>query len=92
MMMTIARTECPGVCVSVQCSTECGLGERTRGATCVNGEGQEVPASRCTLGRPQTRQLCDMGSCAKGWYYTRWSKDVSVQGWYYTRWSKDTSV
>ena len=37
-----------------------------------------VPDSRCTLGRPKTREICDMGSCAKGWYYTRWSKDVSA--------------
>ena len=46
--------------------------------SCVNGEGEVVPDSRCTLGRPKTREICDMGSCARGWYYTRWSKDVSA--------------
>ncbi|XP_070211907.1 thrombospondin type-1 domain-containing protein 4-like isoform X2 [Littorina saxatilis] len=60
-----------------KCSTNCGLGERTRTISCVSGEGQAVPAARCSPERPKAREICDMGSCAKGWYYTRWTKGCS---------------
>lgn len=62
-----------------QCSTNCGLGERTRNIQCVNGEGEAVSPSLCAEDRPKTREICDMGSCAKGWYYTKWTRDCSPE-------------
>ncbi|KAL8586445.1 hypothetical protein ACOMHN_050040 [Nucella lapillus] len=64
-----------------ECSTHCGLGEQTRRARCVGGEGQEVAAALCgsSEGRPRLRVLCDMGSCAQGWYYSRWSRQCSPE-------------
>lgn len=60
----------------VQCSADCGLGERTRSVLCVNGDGKSVPLYHCRQQRPTATELCDMGSCAKGWYHTKWSKKV----------------
>lgn len=60
----------------MQCSADCGLGERTRAAMCVNGEGETVSHAKCSLDRPKTSEICDMGSCARGWYHTKWSREV----------------
>ncbi|XP_025077447.1 thrombospondin type-1 domain-containing protein 4-like isoform X3 [Pomacea canaliculata] len=57
-----------------KCSADCGLGERTRSVLCVNGDGKSVPLYHCRQQRPTATELCDMGSCAKGWYHTKWSK------------------
>nr|KAG5699566.1 hypothetical protein BaRGS_033762 [Batillaria attramentaria] len=40
-------------------------------------QGEAVSYSQCPQERPETMEICDMGSCAKGWYYTRWSRECS---------------
>ncbi|XP_041374550.1 thrombospondin type-1 domain-containing protein 4-like [Gigantopelta aegis] len=60
-----------------QCSTDCGLGERSRKVTCISTEGIIVSDRRCGLRKPAVKEVCDMGSCAQGWYHTKWSGQCS---------------
>lgn len=62
----------------LQCSVVCGVGESSRTVDCVNTEGEIVPDSECARIKPETTELCDMGTCAKGWFLTTWSKKVII--------------
>lgn len=62
----------------LQCSVVCGVGESSRTVDCVNTEGEIVPESDCARIKPETTELCDMGTCAKGWFLTTWSKKVTI--------------
>ncbi|XP_046581492.1 LOW QUALITY PROTEIN: ADAMTS-like protein 4 [Haliotis rubra] len=53
-----------------KCSTECGHGERRRTVTCMSVEGRAVADRQCGILKPDTTEICDMGSCARGWYHT----------------------
>jgi len=66
-----------GLCVSVQCSTECGRGLRTREVVCVNVDEEQIAENLCVGPKPRQTELCDMGSCARTWFYTTWSQQVS---------------
>lgn len=44
-----------------------------RTVTCVNEEGKPVSESLCKELKPSVVDICDMGSCAKVWFYSEWS-------------------
>lgn len=60
-----------------QCSAECGRGMKQRRVTCMDHNSEDVPSVRCTATRPINEDICDMGSCARGWFYTAWPNNVS---------------
>ncbi|XP_064608758.1 thrombospondin type-1 domain-containing protein 4-like isoform X1 [Liolophura sinensis] len=62
-----------------KCSTNCGLGQRTREVTCVGATEEKLPVAHCQDAKPPSEEVCDMGSCAKDWFYTRWSKQCSSE-------------
>jgi len=55
----------------------CGIGETKRPVDCVNTEGEVVNDTECTRMKAETTELCDMGTCAQGWFLTTWSKKVN---------------
>lgn len=66
---------------TLQCSSSCGLGNRTRVVTCQGPQG--VNENECPQNdRPAEEELCDMGPCSnsKGsyatWLFTEWSQQV----------------
>ncbi|XP_060064092.1 ADAMTS-like protein 4 [Ylistrum balloti] len=61
-----------------KCSTNCGRGERVRKVYCESIEGGEAMENICNGIRPENVSTCDMGTCAKGWFHTRWSKECST--------------
>ena len=63
----------------LQCSADCGRGQRTREVVCVNSEDRPIAENKCSGTRPLSLEICDMGSCAKTWFYTEWSDEVSWQ-------------
>ena len=63
----------------VQCSTECGRGLRTREVVCVNVNEEQIAENLCVGPKPRQTQLCDMGSCARTWFYTTWSQQVRIK-------------
>ncbi|OWF45972.1 Thrombospondin type-1 domain-containing protein 4 [Mizuhopecten yessoensis] len=68
------------------CSTNCGRGERVRKVYCEGIEGGEAEERVCKGIRPENISTCDMGTCARGWFHTRWSKECSAdcgKGYYY---------
>ena len=48
--------------------------------TCLSTEGAVVSDRRCGLRKPAVKEVCDMGSCAQGWYHTKWTNQVLQQG------------
>lgn len=57
----------------------CGLGQRSREVHCVSNVGDFVPDEECNMNlRPNDVENCDMGACAKSWFYTEWGNRVSV--------------
>ncbi|XP_060551939.1 thrombospondin type-1 domain-containing protein 4-like isoform X2 [Ruditapes philippinarum] len=62
-----------------QCSVECGIGQVSRDVDCVNTEGEVVPDRECSGLEPVSTKSCDMGTCAKGWFQTSWSKECSSE-------------
>ncbi|CAL1525964.1 unnamed protein product [Lymnaea stagnalis] len=62
-----------------KCSADCGFGQRTRNVKCVNTQDKVVSDSLCTHTKPTVEEICDMGSCASGWFHTRWSSDCSAE-------------
>ncbi|XP_067667252.1 thrombospondin type-1 domain-containing protein 4-like isoform X2 [Haliotis asinina] len=62
-----------------KCSTECGHGERQRTVTCMSVEGRAVADRQCGILKPDTTEICDMGSCARGWYHTKWSAQCTTE-------------
>lgn len=61
-----------------QCSTECGRGQRTREVVCVNFDDKPIPENKCNGTKPKATDYCDMGSCAKTWFYTEWTEQCST--------------
>lgn len=62
-----------------ECSTQCGFGQRTREVTCVDADGSRVSERFCREGKPDTEEICDKGSCAQGWFHSKWSKECSAE-------------
>ena len=66
--------------VSLQCSVDCGRGQRTRQVLCVDANDVPLQDTLCGhLHQPRTTDVCDMGSCAKTWFFSEWSSEVC--GW-----------
>ncbi|XP_078017602.1 thrombospondin type-1 domain-containing protein 4 isoform X2 [Epinephelus lanceolatus] len=62
------------------CSVPCGLGQRSREVRCVSNVGDFVPDEECNMNlRPIDVENCDMGSCAKSWFYTEWGNKCSAE-------------
>lgn len=64
--------------LSYQCSAPCGKGERTREVVCQALTGQPADDKQCSRrGRkPALAEVCDLGSCGVGWFYTQWPEHV----------------
>lgn len=62
-----------------QCSSTCGKGMRVRAVTCMNIEGHPAEESMCQEIKPIKEELCDMGSCATGWFFTDWPQKCPVE-------------
>ncbi|KAM8895250.1 thrombospondin type-1 domain-containing protein 4 isoform 1-T1 [Spinachia spinachia] len=61
------------------CSVPCGLGQRSREVRCVSNVGDFVPDDECNMNlRPIDVENCDMGTCAKSWFYTEWGTRCSA--------------
>ncbi|XP_029945301.1 thrombospondin type-1 domain-containing protein 4 [Salarias fasciatus] len=62
------------------CSVPCGLGQRSREVRCVSNVGDFVPDEECNMNlRPNDVENCDMGACAKSWFYTEWGSRCSAE-------------
>ncbi|KAK2853521.1 hypothetical protein Q5P01_006182 [Channa striata] len=62
------------------CSVPCGLGQRSREVRCVSNVGDLVPDEECNMNlRPFDVENCDMGACAKSWFYTEWGNRCSAE-------------
>ncbi|XP_048828716.1 thrombospondin type-1 domain-containing protein 4-like isoform X1 [Brienomyrus brachyistius] len=62
------------------CSVPCGVGQRTREVRCVSNVGDFVPDDECNMKlRPNDVQNCDMGACAKSWFFSEWSSRCSAE-------------
>ncbi|XP_015238473.1 PREDICTED: thrombospondin type-1 domain-containing protein 4 isoform X1 [Cyprinodon variegatus] len=62
------------------CSVPCGLGQRSREVHCVSNVGDFVPDEECNMNlRPADIENCDMGACAKSWFYTDWGNRCSAE-------------
>ncbi|XP_068612868.1 thrombospondin type-1 domain-containing protein 4-like [Brachionichthys hirsutus] len=62
------------------CSVPCGLGQRSREVRCVSNVGDFVPDDECNMNlRPIDVENCDMGACAKSWFYTDWGNRCSAE-------------
>ncbi|KAF2348106.1 Thrombospondin type-1 (TSP1) repeat [Trinorchestia longiramus] len=64
------------------CSSECGVGTRSRKVRCVK-DGVSVPESFCFAAvgsRPANQELCDPGSCTPtAWLFSEWDKTCSAE-------------
>ncbi|XP_077446291.1 thrombospondin type-1 domain-containing protein 4 [Stigmatopora argus] len=62
------------------CSVPCGLGQRWREVRCLSNVGDFVPDAECNVNlRPAHVENCDMGACAKSWFYTDWGTKCSAE-------------
>uniref|UniRef100_A0A672ZIU0 PLAC domain-containing protein n=1 Tax=Sphaeramia orbicularis TaxID=375764 RepID=A0A672ZIU0_9TELE len=62
------------------CSVPCGLGQRSREVRCVSNLGDFVLDEECNMNlRPVDIENCDMGACAKSWFYTEWGNRCSAE-------------
>ncbi|XP_005987839.2 thrombospondin type-1 domain-containing protein 4 [Latimeria chalumnae] len=62
------------------CSVPCGVGQRTRDVKCVSNLGDIVDDEECNMKlRPNDVENCDMGACAKSWFFTEWSHQCSAE-------------
>ncbi|XP_067451535.1 thrombospondin type-1 domain-containing protein 4-like [Thunnus thynnus] len=62
------------------CSVPCGLGQRSRDVRCVSNVGDFVLDEECNMNlRPFDVENCDMGPCAKSWFYTEWGSRCSAE-------------
>ncbi|KAJ8304410.1 hypothetical protein KUTeg_017993 [Tegillarca granosa] len=70
-----------------KCSANCGQGEKTRKVVCQNVDNVTVLDDQCEGLKPENTRRCDMGSCAQGWFYSKWSTECSSScgKGYYTR-------
>uniref|UniRef100_A0A8C7SM89 Thrombospondin type 1 domain containing 4 n=1 Tax=Oncorhynchus mykiss TaxID=8022 RepID=A0A8C7SM89_ONCMY len=62
------------------CSVPCGVGQRTREVHCVSNMGDFVSNEECNMKlRPSDNENCDMGPCAKSWFFTDWGNKCSAE-------------
>ncbi|XP_041034135.1 thrombospondin type-1 domain-containing protein 4-like [Carcharodon carcharias] len=62
------------------CSAPCGVGQRNRDVKCVSNLGDIVDDEECNMRlRPNDIENCDMGPCAKSWFFTEWSDRCSTE-------------
>uniref|UniRef100_A0A8C7G6Y3 Thrombospondin type 1 domain containing 4 n=1 Tax=Oncorhynchus kisutch TaxID=8019 RepID=A0A8C7G6Y3_ONCKI len=62
------------------CSVPCGVGQRTREVHCVSNVGDFVSDEECNMKlRPSDNENCDMGPCAKSWFFTDWGNKCSAE-------------
>ncbi|XP_060780131.1 thrombospondin type-1 domain-containing protein 4-like isoform X1 [Neoarius graeffei] len=62
------------------CSMPCGVGQRTREVHCISNVGDIVEDEECNMNlRPRDIENCDMGPCAKSWFYTHWGEQCSAE-------------
>ncbi|XP_076851146.1 thrombospondin type-1 domain-containing protein 4-like isoform X2 [Brachyhypopomus gauderio] len=62
------------------CSVPCGVGQRSREVHCVSNVGDVVEDEECNLKlRPSDVENCDLGPCAKSWFYTDWADLCSAE-------------
>uniref|UniRef100_A0A8C4R7H6 PLAC domain-containing protein n=1 Tax=Eptatretus burgeri TaxID=7764 RepID=A0A8C4R7H6_EPTBU len=60
------------------CSVPCGRGQRRRHVACVSNQGDVVEDSECNRHlRPRDLENCDLGPCARAWFFTEWSAQCS---------------
>lgn len=57
-----------------KCSSVCGKGERRRMVVCHSVDERNVTDDQCEGLKPLDIQICDMGSCAQGWFHSPWSR------------------
>lgn len=67
----------------LQCSSVCGKGERRRMVVCHSVDERNVTDDQCEGLKPLDIQICDMGSCAQGWFHSPWSRKVSSKKIFY---------
>ncbi|MBN3275135.1 THSD4 protein, partial [Polyodon spathula] len=61
------------------CAVPCGVGQRSREVRCVSNVGDFVDDEECNMKlRPNDIENCDMGPCAKSWFFTEWGNRCSV--------------
>ncbi|CAI9731451.1 type-1 domain-containing 4-like isoform X1 [Octopus vulgaris] len=61
------------------CSSSCGKGIHQRDVSCMSINGSNADDADCEENKPLSEELCDMGSCAVGWFYTHWPKTCPVE-------------
>ncbi|KAM3624140.1 uncharacterized protein V6R79_019615 [Siganus canaliculatus] len=62
------------------CSVPCGVGQRSREVVCVSNQGEVETDEECNLNlKPEMRQNCDMGACARSWFTSLWSQRCSTE-------------
>uniref|UniRef100_A0A4W3IYR2 Thrombospondin type 1 domain containing 4 n=1 Tax=Callorhinchus milii TaxID=7868 RepID=A0A4W3IYR2_CALMI len=62
------------------CSVPCGIGQRSRDVKCVSNLGDIVDDEECNMKlRPDDFENCDMGTCAKSWFFSDWSDRCSAE-------------
>lgn len=75
------------------CSSDCGVGVRTRSVTCIV-LGKVVDDKTCAHldSKPIAEESCDMGSCATNtWFFSKWSDKVG-QNWFGSNFSYSKRV
>ncbi|KAJ8249030.1 hypothetical protein GJAV_G00230420 [Gymnothorax javanicus] len=61
------------------CSVPCGVGQKSREVRCVSNVGDFVADEECNMKlRPNDVENCDMGPCAKSWFFSDWSSQCSA--------------
>ncbi|XP_064192169.1 thrombospondin type-1 domain-containing protein 4-like isoform X1 [Anguilla rostrata] len=62
------------------CSVPCGVGQKSREVRCVSNVGDTVLDQECNMRlRPNDVENCDMGPCAKSWFFTEWGNQCSAE-------------
>ncbi|XP_061077229.1 thrombospondin type-1 domain-containing protein 4-like [Conger conger] len=62
------------------CSVPCGVGQKSREVRCVSNVGDFVADQECNMKlRPNDVENCDMGACAKSWFFTEWGSQCSAE-------------
>lgn len=60
-----------------ECSVNCGRGRQNREVYCQHINGHNTSESECNGPKPQSKKPCEMGQCAVGWMYSKWSRRCS---------------
>ena len=60
-----------------KCSVKCGRGKKIRYVYCKHVEGTNTTETTCEGRKPESSKSCDMGVCAVGWFYSKWSRRCS---------------